>query len=127
MIPLLLIAAEVATAKPKMGPIEKEHKMVVEAVRGCAESEDDVIVVCSRDRGIAEAYRLPKLDPRFASNLRPNGRGGLGGADIGAAGAGSCSNTGAGGFTGCSKRDYDAWGQWKLEKKKETQAFEDPN
>lgn len=127
MLPLLLLLAEIPSNKPPVGPIEKEHKMVVKAVRDCPESEDDVIVVCSRDRGVAEGYRLPRLDPRFASNLRPSGRGELTGAEAAASGTGSCSNTGPGGSTGCGKRDYDAWGQWKRERRKEAHAYEDPN
>ena len=128
MIPILLLfAAEIATTKPKLGPIEKEHKMVVEAVRGCAENDEDTIVVCSKDRGVAEGYRLPKLDPRFAEALRKNGRGGLTDANLGASGAGSCSTVGAGGSTGCSKREYNAWARWKQEQKKEAHAYENPN
>jgi|EndMetStandDraft_4_1072995.scaffolds.fasta_scaffold72681_2 hypothetical protein len=125
MLPLLLLAAEIATNKPKLGPVEKEHKMVVEAVRGCAESEDDIVVVCSKDRGIAEGFRLPKLDPRFASSLRKSGRGELVDGALGASGAGSCSTVGAGGSTGCAKRDYNAWAQWKRDQKKEAHAYED--
>ena len=127
MLPLLLILAEVPTSKPQVGPIEKEHKMVVKAVRGCDEDEEDVIVICSKDRGVAEGYRLPRLDPRFAANLRPSGRGEMTGADAAAAGTGSCTTSGAGGFTGCSKRDYDAWAHWKQDRKKEARAYEDPN
>ena len=125
MLPLLLLVAEIATNKPKLGPVEKEHKMVVEAVRGCAESEDDIVVVCSKDRGIAEGFRLPKLDPRFASSLRKSGRGELVDGALGASGAGSCSTVGAGGSTGCAKRDYNAWAQWKRDQKKEAHAYED--
>ena len=125
MLPLLLLAAEIATNKPKLGPVEKEHKMVVEAVRGCAESEDDIVVVCSKDRGIAEGFRLPKLDPRFASSLRKSGRGELVDGALGASGTGSCSTVGAGGSTGCAKRDYNAWAQWKRDQKKEAHAYED--
>lgn len=129
MLPLLLFFAAAAADKPKMGPVEKEHKMVVDAVRGCPEQTDeDEIVVCSNDRGIAEGYRLPKLDPRFATNVRKNGRGGLTDSSLGASGAGSCSTTGAGGATGCSKREYNAWAQWKQDKKKEDQLpYESPD
>ena len=127
MIPLLLLAAEIATAKPKMGPIDKEHKIVVDAVRGCQDYEEGEIVVCSSDRGVAEGYRLPKLDTRFAGALNKNGRSALTDADLGASGAGSCSATGAGGATGCSKRDYDSWAKWKQEQKKQAHAYEDPN
>ncbi|HWI86289.1 MAG TPA: hypothetical protein VNT42_08220 [Sphingomonas sp.] len=126
MIPLILIAAEIATSKPKLGPIEKERKIVVDAVRGCPEGGEGEIVVCSKDRGVAEGYRLPRLDPRFDVRLRRNGRGGID-RSLGASGVGSCSATGAGGSTGCSVHDYDAWGRWKREQKKEAHAYEDPN
>ena len=89
------------------------------------ESEDDIVVVCSKDRGIAEGFRLPKLDPRFASSLRKSGRGELVDGALGASGAGSCSTVGAGGSTGCAKRDYNAWAQWKRDQKKEAHAYED--
>ena len=127
MLPLLLLAAEIATNKPKLGPVEKEHKMVVEAVRGCPEAEEGEIVVCSKDRGIAEAYRLPRLDPRFDLRLRKNGRGGLTDPALGASGVGSCSNSGASGATGCSLREENAWARWKQEQKKEAHAYENPN
>ena len=127
MIAILLFAAEIVTAKPPLGPIEKEHKMVVEAVRGCPEAEEGEIVVCSKDRGIAEAYRLPRLDPRFDLRLRKNGRGALTDRDLGASGIGSCSNSGAGGATGCSVREENAWAAWKRQQKAEAHAYEDPN
>ena len=128
MIPILLLfAAEIATTKPKLGPIEKEHKMVVDAVRGCPESEsEDEIVVCSKDRGVAEAYRLPKLDPRFDVRLRKNGRGGLD-DDLGAGGIGSCTTTGAGGSTGCTLRGINNWAAEQRRKKADDHAYEDPN
>jgi hypothetical protein len=127
MLLLLLFAAEIATTKPKMGPIEKEHKIVVDAVRGCRDYEEGEIVVCSSDRGVAEGYRLPKLDTRFAGALSKNGRSELTDVDLGASGAGSCSATGAAGATGCAKREYDNWAKWKLEQKKQAHAYEDPN
>ena len=132
MIALLLAAAIAAegppTTKPKMGPIEKEHKVVVDAVRGCPESEDeDEVVVCSRDRGIAEGYRLPKLDPRFALGLNRNGRTQLTDPALGAAGAGSCTNVGAGGSTGCTLRNIKSWADEQKQKKAEDRAWQDPN
>jgi len=131
MLPLLLFAALAAegppTEKPKMGPVEKEHKMVVDAVRGCPEGTDiDEVVVCSRDRGVAEGYRLPRLDPRFAMGLSKNGRTSLVDPSLGASGAGSCGNVGGGGFTGCAKRDYDSWWRLKQEQKKAAHAYENP-
>jgi len=132
MIALLLFAALAAegppTGKPKMGPIEKEHKIVVDAVRGCPEDEDeDEVVVCSRDRGIAEGYRLPKLDPRFALNTRKNGRGELTDPSLGASGAGSCSNSGAGGSTGCTLRNIKSWAEERKRQKADDRAWQTPN
>ena len=132
MIALLLAAALAAegppTTKPKMGPIEKEHKVVVDAVRGCPESEDDdEVVVCSRDRGVAEGYRLPKLDPRFALGLSANGRTQLTDPALGATGVGSCSNVGAGGNTGCTLRNIKSWADEQKQKKAQDQAWQNPN
>ena len=132
MIALLLFAAlgveGPPTTKPKMGPIEKEHKMVVDAVRGCPEAvTEDEIVVCSNDRGIAEGYRLPKLDPRFDVTIREKGRGALTDRDMGASGAGSCSATGAGSSTGCSLRGINNWAAEQRRKKAAERAYQDPN
>lgn len=132
MLALLFFAALATegppTAKPKMGPIEKERKMVVDAIRGCPEREDeDEIVVCSRDRGVAESYRLPKLDPRFAVNLGKNGRSQVTDPALGAVGAGSCSNSGAGGSTGCTLRNIRSWAEEQKRKKAEDQAWRNPN
>jgi hypothetical protein len=124
MLPLLLLAA--TTAPPKAGPIEKEHKMVVEAVRGCPEHDEGEIVVCARDRGIAEGFRLPRLDARFAGPLAKNGRTQLDDPTVGATGIGSCSNVGAGGSTGCSARDYDAWHITRRQRQIDAHAYEDP-
>ena len=132
MLPLLLFAAVAGvgppTDKPKMGPIEKEHKIVVDAVRGCPQDEDEEeIVVCSRDRGIAEGYRLPKLDPRFAVNLGKNGRSELTDPSLGASGAGSCSTSGAGGSTGCTLRNIKSWAEEQKRRKAEDRAWQTPN
>ena len=128
MLSLLLFAAIVAAEKPKAGPIEKEHKMVVDAVRGCPEAADeDEIVVCSRDRGVAEAYRLPKLDPRFDVRLRGAGRGALTDGALGASGTGSCSTIGAGGSTGCSLRGIRNWADEQRRRKADDHAYESPN
>ncbi len=73
MMALLFLAAAAAAAapeKPKAGPVEKQHQFVVDAVRGCPEAATvDEIVICSNDRGIAEVYRLPRLDQRFAAGV----------------------------------------------------------
>lgn len=129
MIALLLAGALAAdgplVTKPKMGPVEKEHKMVVDAVRGCPESDEiDEIVVCSNDRGVAEGYRLPKLDPRFALGLTRNGRTQVDDPSLGATGAGSCTNVGAGGSTGCTLRNIQSWADEQKRKKAEDQAWQ---
>jgi hypothetical protein len=110
MIAALLLLAEVAAPVPKTGPVEHLKKRVVEAIRNCPGARPGEVVVCAPDRGIAEGYRIPKLDPRFASGeLRASGRGEVK-SGVGAAGIGSCSSTGAGGAVGCARRDYEAWG-----------------
>jgi hypothetical protein len=128
MLSLMLLAAVVAAEKPKIGPIEKERKMVVEAIRGCPEATDeDEIVVCSKDRGVAEGYRLPKLDPRFDMRLSENKRGALTDRALGASGAGSCSAVGAGGSTGCTLRGIQSWADEQRRKKAADRAYQDPN
>lgn len=129
MVPLLLLlAAAIATPKSKMGPVEKERKMVVDAVRGCPEaSDEDEIVICSNDRGISEGYRLPKLDPRFDMTLRQRERGGLADPGLGAGGVGSCSTTGAGGSTGCTLRGINNWAAEQRRKQAADRVFENPN
>lgn len=128
MLALILLAGAFAAEKPKMGPIEKEHKMVVDAIRGCPEARnEDEIVVCSKDRGIAEGYRLPKLDPRFDMRLAPNGRTSLTDRSLGASGTGSCSASGAGGSTGCTLRGIQAWADEQKRKKAADRAYQDSN
>jgi hypothetical protein len=123
---LLLAAAAPVAEPPKAGPVEHLHKQVVQAIRNCPEGEDGEIVVCSRDRGVAEAYRLPKMDGRFAT-LRPSGRGtaaaAAAGADLGASGTGSCSAAGAGGATGCQLQMDKQWGDWKKQRQADGQPF----
>lgn len=111
MLPLLILA--LAAAEDPPAPIVTDlRQKVVTAIRNCPETKGDEIVVCSKDRGIAESYRLPKLDPRYAID-DPKARDYDKLNGVGAAGAGSCSPVGAMGSIGCSKRDYEAWGDWK--------------
>ena len=117
MAPLLILALAFAEppgppADPMAAAAAEVRQKVVTAIRNCPETKGEEIVVCSKDRGVAESFRLPKLDPRFAVN-DPKSRDydKLNGA--GAAGAGSCSPVGAMGSLGCSKRDYEAWADWK--------------
>lgn len=125
LAPLIFLAAAAAPPPPKSGPVEKLHERVVEAIRNCPHSTDGEIVICARDRGIAEGYRIPKLDPRFAGGkLRPSGRGTVDGADVGASGIGSCTNVGAGGSTGCALRDLNQWSDWRRQRQAERRAVE---
>jgi hypothetical protein len=128
MTPLLflLAGAAAAAAVPKVGPVEHLKKRVVEAVRNCPEQVAGEVVVCAPDRGIAEGYRLPRLDPRFASaGLRPNGRGEVD-ASVGATGTGSCSHVGAGGALGCAKQDYGSWAAERRRQRAEQRSYLDP-
>jgi hypothetical protein len=117
ILPLLLLAADPPAAEP--APVDTLRSTVVDAIRNCPKGRDGEIVVCSRDRGFAEGFRIPKLDPRFARNLRPSGRGELASAEPGAAGIGTCTNTGAGGTTGCTLKQAKSWGEWKKQQKAE--------
>jgi hypothetical protein len=126
MLALLTFFAAAAAPPPaKSGPVEKLHEVVVDAIRNCPRSTDGEIVICARDRGIAEGYRIPKLDPRFAgARLRPSGRGTIDGADVGKSGIGSCTKVGAGGSTGCALRDLNQWSDWRRQQRR---AAEDGN
>lgn len=118
------IPAPAVAAPPAPGPVEHLHKVVVDAIRPCPKAADGEIVVCSRDRGIDEGYRLPKLDQRYAgAAARPGGRGTMASPSLGAAGAGSCSSTGAGGATGCSLKEANDWGAWKKQEKADGRPF----
>jgi hypothetical protein len=108
---LALIEATAAQPAPGAAPAltESLRQAVVDAIRNCPHGDNGEVIVC-------------KLDPRFATNLRPSGRGELP-ADAGSAtGAQSCSNVGASGSTGCTKKAIDSWGEWKKQKKKEEDA-----
>lgn len=107
---LLQAAAEDPPPPPPAKPVEELHQIVVDAIRNCGKSTTGEIVVCAKDRGIAEGYRIPKMDERFAKNLRPSGRGEIVGPALGAAGIGSCSKVGAGGSIGCARDEIKAWG-----------------
>jgi len=111
VLALLLAAVAAEGAPPKKGVVETQRKHVVDAIRNCAVAGPGEIAVCARDRGVAEGFRIPRLDPRFAGTLRKSGRGEIAeSAAIAAGGVGSCSATGAGGFTGCTLQDYKNWG-----------------
>ena len=123
---LLLILALAAADPPADAAAAAAdiRQKVVTAIRNCPEAKGDEIVICSRDRGIAESYRLPKLDPRYADSdpkirtpeavFEGTGDGGFG----------SCSAVGIGAGTGCAMRDYRAWGDWKRRQKAAREAAE---
>lgn len=129
LLALLLLAAAPASAPAKVepsppGPVEHLAKRVVEAIRNCPEPEPGEIAVCARDRGVAEGWRLPRLDPKYAgTKLRPSGRGTLASEGPGAAGTGSCTAAGAGGSTGCMLQLDNQWGAWKKEQQATGQNF----
>ena len=106
----LAFLAAAAVDPPKKPPVtEPLRKAVIDAIRNCPKSQGDEIAVCAPDRGISEGYRVPKMDSRFARNLRPSGRGELTPAEAEALGINPCSNVGPAGGTGCSLKDYRAW------------------
>ena len=112
---------------PPPAPVEQLRQIVVDAIRNCPKPISGELVVCAPDRGIAEGYRIPKMDPRFAKNLRPSGRGEM--ATIDATGAavggvpGSCSKTGAAGSVGCSKIELKAWSAERQQKRDSDDIF----
>ena len=115
MFALLLLAAEDPPAAAP-APTEALKQVVVDAIRNCGKNAEGEVIVCARDRGIAESYRLPKIQPRLAEAGRPGGKlDALAGP--GAAGQGSCTATGGAGTTGCSLAQANAWGEWKKRQK----------
>ncbi len=95
-------------AAPPADPVVALKTRVVEAIRNCPKPVAGEIVVCSRDRGVAEGYRLPKIAERY------DYRGGIESVsrerhrimEGGEAGAGSCGPVGAGGWTGCLLKQW---------------------
>ena len=98
-------------------PVQTLHTKVVEAIRNCPKAGPGEIVVCSKDRGIAEGYRLPKIDERYVDAAHAGGA--RAAIDAGSANAtGSCSAVGSGGSTGCTLNAANAWGAWKAEQRR---------
>lgn len=107
MVPFLLLMAE--TVGPPPASIAAAVRAAVAPCRG--HGRRDEVVVCGREQGESR-YRLPAAvrDPGFrvdgAQDSVSRERHKL--MDVGAAGTGSCSNTGAGGWTGCMVRGWRA-------------------
>lgn len=111
---------------PPPAPVEQLRQIVVDAIRNCAKPTAGEIVVCAPDRGIAEGYRIPKMDTRFAKNLRPSGRGELpmpADGDPAGTGINSCSKVGAAGASGCSKIELKAWATEQKQKRDSDDFF----
>jgi hypothetical protein len=107
--------------KPKP-PLEVLKGQVVDAIRNCPRPKTpDEIVVCARDRGIAEAYRLPRLDPRFNRSVAGPSVS-LVGSGQGLA-SGDCSAaSGSLGQTGCALQQDNAWAAERRARKKAERA-----
>jgi hypothetical protein len=121
-MPLLLILALALADPPTAEAAAAEgaadiRQKVVAAIRNCGQGKGDEIVVCSKDRGVAEAYRMPKLDPRFAEADPKLKKADDAFGDTGDGGFGQCSAVGIGAGTGCALNDYRAWGDWKRRQK----------
>jgi hypothetical protein len=120
-MPFLLILALLAADPPAEAAAAASaaeiHQKVVAAIRNCGQGKGDEIIVCSKDRGLAESYRLPKLDPRFVEADPKLKKAEDAFGDTGDGGFGQCSAVGIGAGTGCAMRDYRAWGDWKRRQK----------
>ncbi len=113
---LLYMLAQAASAPADPPAVGKElHDSIVSAIRNCPQSHGDEIAVCSKDRGYAERYRIERLQkpmkPESSFQIQ------LASPETGASGIGSCTATGAGGSTGCSAKDHDAWARWKMQQR----------
>lgn len=103
MIPLVLLAAVLPASRPTMADA------VHQAIGDCKVAEAGTILVCGRRES---PYRLPAelRDPGFdvdgpvdsVSRERHKWM------EAGASGTGSCSNVGAGGWTGCMVKGWEA-------------------
>jgi len=102
LIGLATLPAPAALAQPPAGADVKINQLIIYGDETCPPSTDDQINICAK-KTEEERYRIP-------SNLRgnPNDPKGRSWADramelqyVGRSGIGSCSPSGAGGFTGC--------------------------
>jgi hypothetical protein len=95
------LAAAPAAAAPKPGE-EKVNQLIVYGNDPCKKSSEEEIVICVR-KSERERYRIPERlrdDPNDRNNQSwANNAQAL--EYVGRSGIGSCSATGAGGWTGC--------------------------
>ncbi len=110
MLPLALLAAAAAAATPAGALPPIALKNIMQALSpDCGRGSTGEVVVCGRDKQRSH-YRIPaemmpdgfQVDGPVDSVSRERHK--L--MDVGAAGTGSCSNTGAGGWTGCMVNDW---------------------
>lgn len=102
LIALAALPARTAFAQPPVAADVKVNQLIIYGDETCPPSTDEQINICAK-KSEDERYRIP-------SNLRgnPNDPKGRSWADramelqyVGRSGIGSCSPSGAGGFTGC--------------------------
>ena len=105
MLPLALLAAvlPLPAGQPRLADV------LHDVLGDCGIPADGSVLICGR-RGEDSPYRLPRSvrDPGFDVNgaIDSVSRERHKLMDVGTAGTGSCSNTGAGGWTGCMVRDW---------------------
>ena len=107
MIPLALLAAVLPAPAPQPRLADVLHNVLGD----CRMPADGSVIVCGT-RNSESPYRIPSSlrDPGFdvdgAIDSVSRERHKL--MDVGDAGTGSCSNSGAGGWTGCAVKDWQA-------------------
>jgi len=118
------VTTEAPKAPDPKAKTEKQRQVVVRAIRNCPEAKSpDEVVVCSKDRGVAEAYRLPKADPRYEAGGERAGKPAISVGNGQALASGNCSAAGSAGQTGCALGEANAWGADKKDRKKNGQWY----
>jgi len=118
VLPILLALGGLAAVAPAMAQ-QNDRELVIYGNDKCP-----VGTVCVRAPE-ADRFRIPQTlrSGTLAPSAQPWGARAASVADAGAAsGGGSCSAAGNGGFTGCLKKEIDAWHQ-----EKQAQAAADAN
>ena len=121
MLALLLIAMAAADPPPApSSPLKGLDKVVTDAIRNCPGAEQGAVVVCARDRGFAEGYRLPKLK----SPKPPPTSGPVISvvAGPGQGTGGGCSDALAVGTLSCGSGAEDAQAAWQREQARRQKA-----